>query len=205
VTARPSVILVGGFSEIIELCAAAGIEVVGIIDRQLSTGAEQLPLLGGDDDAAGVLERHPGVPVHITPDPPAIRQRLAARYPELGAEHATLVHPSAIVSPSATLGAGCVIQAGASISSFARLGRCVKVNTRATITHDVTIDDYATIAPCAVLLGRSRIGAAAYVGANSTILPGVAIGRGATVGAGTTITRDVPDGATFVGSPGRPV
>jgi UDP-2-acetamido-3-amino-2,3-dideoxy-glucuronate N-acetyltransferase len=41
------------------------------------------------------------------------------------------------------------------------------------------------------------------IGANATILPGVAIGRWAMVGAGTVVTHNVPAFALVKGNPGR--
>ena len=43
----------------------------------------------------------------------------------------------------------------------------------------------------------------AAVAAGSVVLPGVRIGRGAVVGAHATVTRDVPPGRLFVGTPAR--
>ena len=43
----------------------------------------------------------------------------------------------------------------------------------------------------------------AIVGANATLLPGIAIGKRALVGAGAVVTEDVPDGAVVVGNPAR--
>ena len=57
-----------------------------------------------------------------------------------------------------------MIQARAHVSSASTLGRSVKVNTCANVTHDVVVGDFATIAPSAVLLGRTSVGAGAYVG-----------------------------------------
>ncbi len=203
---RPDrIILVGAFSEIIELCAAAGIAIAGLIDDRLTGTHWGHEIDGTDAEAPRLLAEHPGVPVHITPEAPSVRRRLTERYQSLGAAIATLVHPTAIVAPSAHLGAGCVVQAGAHISSGTRLGRGVKVNTCANITHDVDIDDFVTIAPSAVILSRCRIGSGAYIGANATLLPGISVGAEATVGAGSTITRAVPSGATYAGVPGRPL
>jgi acetyltransferase-like isoleucine patch superfamily enzyme len=47
------------------------------------------------------------------------------------------------------------------------------------------------------------IGKGVWIGANSTILPGVTIGDLAVVGAGSVVTRDVPAGAIVVGVPAR--
>lgn len=48
-----------------------------------------------------------------------------------------------------------------------------------------------------------RIKKGAWIGAGSTILPGVTIGKFAVVGAGSIVTKDIPDFAVAVGSPAR--
>lgn len=47
------------------------------------------------------------------------------------------------------------------------------------------------------------VGANVWIGAGAMIMPGVTIGDDAIVGAGSIVTRDVPSGATVVGSPAR--
>ena len=47
------------------------------------------------------------------------------------------------------------------------------------------------------------IGANVWIGGGAIVLPGVTIGDDAIVGAGSIVTRDVPAGATVVGSPAR--
>ena len=48
-----------------------------------------------------------------------------------------------------------------------------------------------------------QIGEHVWIGGGAIILPGITIGDGAVVGAGSVVTRDVPAGATVVGSPAR--
>lgn len=48
-----------------------------------------------------------------------------------------------------------------------------------------------------------RIGENVWIGSAAIILPGVSIGDDAIVGAGSVVTRDVPAGATVMGSPAR--
>lgn len=51
--------------------------------------------------------------------------------------------------------------------------------------------------------GAVRIGEYTFIAAGSVVLPGVSIGKGCLIGAGTLVTRDVPDYAIVVGSPGK--
>jgi maltose O-acetyltransferase len=48
-----------------------------------------------------------------------------------------------------------------------------------------------------------RIGSNVWIGGGAVILPGVSIGDDAVVGAASVVTKDVPPGATVVGSPAR--
>jgi acetyltransferase-like isoleucine patch superfamily enzyme len=54
-------------------------------------------------------------------------------------------------------------------------------------------------------LSRVEIGARAYIGARSVILPGVRIGADAIVGAGSVVRRDVPPSIIVAGNPAEPI
>ncbi|MEK6793386.1 MAG: acyltransferase [Spirochaetota bacterium] len=47
------------------------------------------------------------------------------------------------------------------------------------------------------------IGDEVWIGANTTILPGVTIGKGAVIGAGSVVTKDVPSYAIVAGVPAK--
>jgi acetyltransferase-like isoleucine patch superfamily enzyme len=51
--------------------------------------------------------------------------------------------------------------------------------------------------------GSIKIGAYTLVGAKSIILPGAKIGKGCLIAAGTIVTKDIPDYAIVIGSPGE--
>lgn len=50
---------------------------------------------------------------------------------------------------------------------------------------------------------RVRIGHDVWIGHGAVIMPGVTVGIGAVIGAHSVVTRDIPDFAIVVGSPGR--
>jgi maltose O-acetyltransferase len=49
------------------------------------------------------------------------------------------------------------------------------------------------------------IGADAWLGGGSIVLPGISIGEGAVVGAGSVVTHDVPPGVRVAGNPARKI
>ena len=71
------------------------------------------------------------------------------------------------------------------------------------LTHDDIVSDFATIASGVLLGGSVHVGEGAYLGAGSSVREGVSIGAWAMVGMGSIVTRDVPPGELWVGSPAR--
>lgn len=53
--------------------------------------------------------------------------------------------------------------------------------------------------------GSVKIGAYAFLGAQTLVMPGVTIGKGALISAATVVTKDVPDYAIVRGVPGKVV
>jgi sugar O-acyltransferase (sialic acid O-acetyltransferase NeuD family) len=135
------------------------------------------------------------------------RQRLAQR-PFVDAEDFTLVtavHPAAYVSPRATLGRGVVIAPGARVVVDANVRDLAVVNTSAVVEHECDVGEGAHVCPGAILAGRVRVGRGAFIGVGAQVIQCRTVGDFATVGAGAAVIDDVPDDATVVGVPARPV
>jgi maltose O-acetyltransferase len=49
------------------------------------------------------------------------------------------------------------------------------------------------------------IGENCWIGGSAVVMPGITIGSNAIIGAGAIVTSEVPEGATVVGNPARPV
>lgn len=198
-------ILVGGFHEIIELCENNDVQIIGIIDSQYNHEYCGYPILGNDSDAEDLYHKYKDIPLLIAPDKPGVRQKLYKHYSSIGYKFYTLISRKANISKSASIGEGSIIQDGVNVSSYAKINSFVKLNTNANVMHDCVIDDFATVAPNAVLLGHVRVSTKGYIGANSTILPTISIGEESIVGAGAVVTKDVANKITVVGIPAKPL
>jgi len=118
---------------------------------------------------------------------------------------ATLIHPGACVSRRSRVGAGTVVNVGASVGGEVEVGRHATLGPNCTIGHDAVIEDFAVVAPGAVVSGFVRLGRGCYVGAGAAVKQKVEIGAGALVGLGAVVVRDVPERATVIGNPARPL
>lgn len=92
----------------------------------------------------------------------------------------------------ATLGT-TVVANGAKIDHFCHIGHNSAIGESAVITAGVTI------------CGGARVGAFAWIGVHSVIRDSITVGDHAFVGMGSMVTKNVPAGAKWVGSPARPL
>lgn len=87
----------------------------------------------------------------------------------------------------------CMSAGGITLEEGVMLGPHV---TLLTVNHD--LDDLQIIICKSVVIKRG-----AWIGANTTILPGITVGAGAVVGSGSVVTHDVPPNTVVAGNPAR--
>lgn len=99
-----------------------------------------------------------------------------------------------------------------------RIGDRVKIHCNCYVAQYTELEDDVFLAPgvtiandlypgderSARLMAGPKIGAAAQIGVNVTILPFVRIGAGALIGSGSVVTRDIPAGVVAFGNPAVP-
>lgn len=142
---------------------------------------------------------------------------------QLGA--GTRVWHQAQVRMRARIGARCIVGKGAFVDFDVVIGDDSKLQNYACVYHGVTLGRGVFVGPHAVFtndrrpratdpgfaplgdgdweVGETTVADGAAIGANATILPGVAIGRWAMIGAGAVVAADVPPYALVVGCPAR--
>ncbi|MCK5378943.1 MAG: transferase [Acidobacteria bacterium] len=123
----------------------------------------------------------------------------------------------ALIREHTTLGNEVSIGSHAVIEHHVTVGDGVRIHSQAFVPEFSVLENHCWVGPNAVLTNaryplsdgvkEELIGPTlregAIVGANATLLPGIAIGKRALVGAGAVVTEDVPDGAVVVGNPAR--
>lgn len=196
---KPVVILAGFSSEIIQLAKQKFIKIFAVVDKNINAErCDGLQIFDDDELAISVIKPN-GVLNAIDHIPNKVR--VDSLYSRNGIEPVDLI--AGVICSSSSFEHGLIMQTGSVVSSNCKLGRCVKLNTSSTVTHDVSIGSYSIIAPGAVVLGRVKIGERVYIGANATILPDITIGDQAVIGAGCVVTRDVSPRAVIAGIPGK--
>lgn len=86
-------------------------------------------------------------------------------------------------------------QGGITIGNGSQIGHKV---TLATLNHGIAPEDRRTLYPAPITIGEN-----VWIGAASTVLPGVTIGDNSIIGAGSVVTRDVPKNTIVAGVPAR--
>ena len=126
------------------------------------------------------------------------------------------------IQSGSKIGKKCVFGQNVNIGNNVTIGDFCKVQNNVSIYEGVTLEDYVFCGPSMVFTNildpkckYPQVGAQFYIktlvkegasiGANATIVCGHTIGKHCMIGAGTVVTKDVPDYALVIGTPGRVV
>ena len=120
------------------------------------------------------------------------------------------------VGPYSHLRGGTSVAAGVHVGNFAEI-KNGRLETGVKVGHVSYLGDCAVGAGTNIGAGtitanydgerkhRTEIGPGAFIGSDTILRAPVRVGAGSRTGAGSVVTKDVPDGATVVGVPARPV
>ena len=118
-----------------------------------------------------------------------------------------------VIREETTIGDDVVVGTNTVIDGASTIGSGVSMQTGVYVPRETTIRDDVFLGPHAALTNdpypiRTDVGLVGpiledgvSVGANATLLPGVAVGEGSFVAAGAVVTEDVPPNRLAVGAP----
>ena len=182
-------------------------EVTGFLDDNEAihgTSIDGVPVLGPIDRAA----MHPEAKFVLCAGSGTARRNIANRLAGTGIgpdRYATIVHPNSGVPPDCTVGVGSILLAQVVLTTAVAIGDHVVAMPNVTLTHDDVVDDFATLCAGVTLGGELHIGAAAYLGMNSSVRQRIYVGRESVLGMGAVLLQDLPPGETWTGVPARPL
>jgi acetyltransferase-like isoleucine patch superfamily enzyme len=151
-------------------------------------------------------------------EPPVIGNESTIRsgaiiYPDVTIGDRFTTGHNVLIREQTTIGDDVVAGTNTVIDGTTTIGSCVSIQTGVYIPTETTIGDNVFLGPHAVLTNDpypirkdvDLIGPiledGVSIGANATVLPGVAIGEGSFVAAGAVVTEDVPPNTLAVGTP----
>jgi sugar O-acyltransferase (sialic acid O-acetyltransferase NeuD family) len=120
-----------------------------------------------------------------------------------GLEFPNLIHTNSWIGENVSLGKGVIIYPGTMINYETKIGDFVTINMNCAIGHNCNIESFGTISPGVNLGGFTHLGKSCFIGIGANTIQSTEIGSQCTIGGGSMIIKDVPDGCTVVGNPGK--
>ncbi len=131
------------------------------------------------------------------------RYRIICNLVNIGAQIATLIHPTAVIGYDVTIGGGTVVMAGAVINPSAHIGEGCIINTASSVDHDCKIGNYSHVSVGAHVAGEVEVGVATWIGAGATVSNKISICSRCMIGAGAVVVKDITEPGTYVGVPAQ--
>jgi len=108
-----------------------------------------------------------------------------------------------IIENDVEIGANTCIDKGSLGNTMIKRG--AKIDNLVHIAHNVEIGENAFVIANVMVGGSTKIGDNTWVAPSVSLMNGISIGKNTTIGMAALVTKSVPDGETYTGSPARPL
>ena len=204
---KDGVIIVGAGGharEMVELARSADIDVVGVLDDFFQQASlDGVPVLGAVKDCS----KYPEYLYLVAVGNPRIREKivelLESELPAI--EYATLIHPLAVVSSTSSIAEGGMVTAGCVISVGVNIGKHSIININSSLSHEVVLGDFCTVAPNVAVAGNVRVEGLVELGIGSSVKQGLKLGKGSLLGMGAVLLSDAEPNSVMAGVPAKKI
>lgn len=133
-----------------------------------------------------------------------LRQKFVEKLTKIGVSpRKPLTYEARYFSKNTEVGNGTGFGFSAIIERNVKIGQHVVVMHNVLVSHDVVVGNNVVICPGTIIEGGAVIEDNVFIGANSSVAPGVVIGHDSHLGMGTACFKNIPSNSTALGSPAR--
>jgi sugar O-acyltransferase (sialic acid O-acetyltransferase NeuD family) len=203
-TSRKIIIIGAGghATSVANVAESAGYDVIAFVDKN-KTGDTLLgrPVVNECAAVGGWQDLFLAIAIGDNFTRQSVYQELHLRYSPL--RFPVLAHRSAAISKYAKIDFGTVVMPGALVGPNSLVGKFCLLNTRASIDHDTTMQDFSSLAPGAITGGRVSIGLRSNVAIGASVINGISIGNDTIVGASSLLNSNLPNNVVAYGNPAK--
>jgi UDP-3-O-[3-hydroxymyristoyl] glucosamine N-acyltransferase len=108
-----------------------------------------------------------------------------------------------VIEENVEIGSNTCIDKGSLGNTIIKKG--AKIDNLVHIAHNVEVGENAFVIANAMVGGSTKIGDNTWVAPSVSLMNGISIGKGVTIGMSSLVTKSIPEGETYAGSPAKPL
>jgi|SRR5690606_29933703 len=180
-------------------------EILGYIDdnyKLQNTSINGIKVLGDFNYLLSNMTKETNVFIPIGNN--KVRVDLLNSVIKTGFKTPNFIHKNTLIHPSVKTGKCVYILPGTKIMPLTEIKDFVLISMGVNIAHHTVIEQGCFFSQGSNIGASIKFKENVFCGIASTVMTGVKeVGKNSLIGAGAVIIKDVPDGATVVGNPGR--
>lgn len=180
-------------------------QIIGFIDDDLSlrdTEINNIKILGDFEYLLKNIDKSVNIFIPIGNN--TVRCNLLKKAMQSGFNTPSYIHPTCNIHESVMIGKCVYILPNSNIMPLTQLKDFVLISMGVNIAHHTVIEEGCFFSQGSNIGANIHFEKNVFCGIASTVMTGVnEVGKNSLIGAGAVIIKDVPDGATVVGNPGK--